>query len=94
LAICLALQQRQWLPFKRNIGNKTVILQAKSPQDLEYWQVTLSEQGTTAFSIISQVKSFIVQGILPPTARFGKVRALFAQGAAAWTTGIKPRPRF
>jgi len=38
--------------------------------------------------------SLIVHDIFPPTTRFGKVRVLFSQGAAAWTTGIKPGPRF
>ena len=38
--------------------------------------------------------SLIVHDIFPPTTRFGKVRVLCSQGAAAWTTGIKPGPRF
>ena len=94
LAICLMLQQQQWLPVKRQRATFNFIFQANSPQDLEDLAPSFSELSTTVYHLMSQLQGLIVQPILPNHCKYGKCRALYLQGHAAWSTGLSCRPRF
>jgi len=94
IAICLMLQQGQWLPVKRLRGDHHLILQANSPQDLKDLQPTLSELSTTVYNLMNQLQGLVLQAVLPQHCRFGKCKSLYLQGYHAWTTGLSCRPAF
>ena len=93
IACSLAIQQGQWLPVKRERFGATYIFQPSRPEDMDTLQITLTEQATSAYSMLVQMQSLIVAPILPSQCKPGKVKSLYMQGHHAWTTGLSMRPQ-
>lgn len=94
IALSLVLQQNMWLPVKRKRHGADLILQAHTQAEAIGLQLTLAEQATSAYSMITQLFGLVEQRIVPPDTGMGKVRSLYWQGFPAWTTGLTTRPQY
>ena len=68
------------------------LVQPSAPEGTESWQLTLSEQGATAYAVFVQLQGLLVKNIIPEPRRMEKVRALYIQGCSAFTTRLTVRP--
>ena len=94
IALALAIQQGHWLPVKRERSGRFFTMQAITEADLFDLQLTLTEQATSAYNLMCQLKGLIVQELLPAGCKFGKCQSMYIQGYKAWTTGLSMRPQF
>ena len=94
LALSLALSNQMWLPVKRLRAGQELILQPITADETESLQLTLAEQGTVAYSMVTQIMGLVVKRLIPQHVTMGKVPSLYWQGSASWTTGFRCRPQF
>ena len=94
LALSLVLSNQMWLPVKRLRAGQELILQPITADETESLQLTLAEQATVTYSMVTQIMGLVVKRLIPHHVTMGKVPSLYWQGYTTWTTGFKCRPQF
>ena len=62
LALSLVLSNQMWLPVKRLRAGQELILQPITADETESLQLTLAEQATVAYSMVTQIMGLVVKG--------------------------------
>ena len=94
VAVALMLHHKQLLPVKREKDGKVFVTQPTSPAEVMLVNTSMSEQTQVAFALVQHFRSHIPEEVLPVHIQQGKIKSMYMQGHAIWTTGLKRRPSY
>lgn len=94
VAVALMLHHKQLLPVKREKDGKVFVTQPTSPAEVMLVNTSMSEQTQVAFALVQHFRSHMPEEVLPVHIQQGKIKSMYMQGHAIWTTGLKRRPSY